>query len=135
GNVVASQGIGWRLQVEDLADRFRVANHDRCLHSPFAPALVPRAGTIEIATTPVLVRSVHDPRTTPRGLELRCRLADADPQPLYPSSARGSVTTRASSTRSNCKKVKAALSRPPLERCGPSRSTRSSRLRRNSRRR
>ena len=135
GNVVASQGTRWRLQVGDLADDLVVTDGERRFHPAFRPELVPRAGAIKIATNPVPVCSVHDPRSTPQGLELRCRLAHKGISAFGVRRSAEGPTTLGYLEPDFGEKVEAARSRPPLEKVGPSRSTRSRRPGRNIRRR
>src|SRR5436309_13065064 len=135
GNVVASQGTRWRLQVGDLADDLVVTDGERRFHPAFRPELVPRAGAIKIATNPVPVGSVHDPSSTPQGLELGCRLAHKGISALVSAEVRKDPRPLGYLEPDLVKKVEAARSRPPLEKAGSSRSTRSRRPRRNIRRR
>src|SRR5947207_12869385 len=52
GDVVASQGTRWRLQVGDLAEDPVGTAGERRLHPDFRPKLAPRYGPIKVATNP-----------------------------------------------------------------------------------
>src|SRR5438034_9184188 len=52
GNVVASQGTRWRLQVGDLADDRVVTGGARRFHRATRPELAPRPRAIKVATNP-----------------------------------------------------------------------------------